>query len=59
MVDTSAGLDRVLAIAGSAFTTQLNGREAIQAGVFRDRWRADQLVSDLQAEGLTAWIAEL
>jgi hypothetical protein len=58
LVDTGVGLDRVRAIAGSAFTTQIDGREAIQAGVFSDRWRADQLAADLQADGFAAWIDE-
>lgn len=58
LLDASVGVDRVQAIAGGAFTTQIDGRSAIQAGAFSDRWRADQLVEDLQAEGLTAWVDE-
>ncbi|TAF57587.1 MAG: DUF1565 domain-containing protein [Oscillatoriales cyanobacterium] len=58
LVDVGGGVARVQAIAGSAFTTQVDGRDAIQAGAFSDRWRADQLVEALQADGLTAWIDE-
>lgn len=58
LVNGSAGLEQVAAIADSAFVTQNDGREVIQAGVFRDSWRADQLVGELTAVGLTAWVVE-
>jgi len=58
LVEDSANLDRVLAIADHAFVSQSDGREVIQAGVFGDRWRADQLVTEFTAAGLTAWVLE-
>ena len=59
LVDDRSDLASVRAIAGDVIVTDIDGRSALQAGAFRERWRAEQLVTDLQAAGVMAWIVEV
>ncbi|MGD1896941.1 MAG: DUF3747 domain-containing protein [Phormidesmis sp.] len=49
---------RVRRIASDAFVTTVNGDRVIQAGLFQERNRADQLVSQLSSEGLNTQVIE-
>ncbi|MBE9063494.1 N-acetylmuramoyl-L-alanine amidase [cf. Phormidesmis sp. LEGE 11477] len=49
---------RVRQVASDAFMTTVNGDRVIQAGLFQDRARANQLVAQLSSEGLTSQIVE-
>ncbi|EDX84511.1 N-acetylmuramoyl-L-alanine amidase domain protein [Synechococcus sp. PCC 7335] len=49
---------RVRQVANDAFTTTVNGNRVIQAGVFQERSRADQLVAELSSKGLASRIVE-
>ena len=47
---------RVRSIAPEAFRTVLNGRQVIQAGAFRDQYRANWVLQQLTRSGLRAKI---
>jgi len=49
---------RVRQVASDAFTTTVNGDRVIQAGLFQDRARANQLVAQLSSAGLSSQIIE-
>ncbi|NJM96380.1 MAG: DUF3747 domain-containing protein [Phormidesmis sp. RL_2_1] len=49
---------RVRQVASDAFLTDVNGNRVIQAGLFQERNRADQLVSQLSSQGINAQIIE-
>jgi N-acetylmuramoyl-L-alanine amidase len=49
---------RVRQVASDAFMADVNGRRVIQAGLFQERGRADQLVSQLSGRGIEAEIVE-
>ncbi len=49
---------RVRQVASDAFTTTVNGNQVIQAGLFQERARADQLVAQLSSQGLEGQIVE-
>ncbi len=49
---------RVRQVASDAFTTTVNGNQVIQAGLFQERARADQLVAQLSGQGLESQIVE-
>ncbi|MEL6351789.1 MAG: DUF3747 domain-containing protein [Cyanobacteria bacterium J06627_28] len=49
---------RVRRVASDAFITTVNGNRVIQAGLFQERNRATQLVSQLSSQGLTTQIIE-
>lgn len=49
---------RVRQVASDAFTTTVNGDQVIQAGLFRERSSADQLVAQLSGAGLSSRIVE-
>ncbi|MGB3787759.1 MAG: DUF3747 domain-containing protein [Phormidesmis sp.] len=49
---------RVRQVASDAFTTTVNGDQVIQAGLFQERARADQLVAQLLSQGLESQIVE-
>ncbi|MEL6157872.1 MAG: DUF3747 domain-containing protein [Cyanobacteria bacterium J06623_5] len=49
---------RVRQVASDAFIANVNGNRVIQAGLFQERRRADQLVSQLSGRGLESQIIE-
>jgi len=49
---------RVRQVASDAFITTVNGNRVIQAGLFQERGRADQLVSQLSSQGLNTQVIE-
>ena len=49
---------RVRRVASDAFITTVNGNRVIQAGLFQERSRADQLVAQLSGEGLNTQVVE-
>ena len=49
---------RVRQVASDAFITTVNGSRVIQAGLFQERSRANQLVAELSREGLVSQIVE-
>jgi len=55
VLDTSNGsLQRVRSLVPEAFRTVVDGQSVIQAGAFRDRYRADQLLRQLRQYGVNA-----
>lgn len=49
---------RVRQVVSDAFMTDVSGNQVIQAGLFQERNRADQLVSQLSGRGITSQILE-
>ena len=49
---------RVRQVAPDAFTTNVSGRSVIQAGLFQEQSRANQLVSQLSSQGIDSEIVE-
>ncbi|MEM6450853.1 MAG: N-acetylmuramoyl-L-alanine amidase [Cyanobacteria bacterium P01_D01_bin.105] len=49
---------RVRQVASDAFIANVDGRRVIQAGLFQERARADQLVSQLSSRGIRTQIVE-
>lgn len=49
---------RVRQVASDAFIANVNGNRVIQAGLFQERNRADQLVSQLSSRGINSQIIE-
>lgn len=49
---------RVRQVAPDAFTATVNGQRVIQAGLFQERNRADQLTSQLSSRGIESQIVE-
>lgn len=56
--DSSILRARVRQVASDAFIANVNGRRVIQAGLFRERNRADQLVSQLSSRGIQTQVIE-
>ncbi len=49
---------RVRRVVSDAFRTDVNGRQVIQAGIFQERGRADELVAQLSGQGIDSEIVE-
>ncbi|MGB7086039.1 MAG: DUF3747 domain-containing protein, partial [Phormidesmis sp.] len=49
---------RVRQVASDAFTTTINGNQVIQAGLFQEQERANQLVAQLSGQGIDSQIIE-
>ncbi|MCC3488965.1 MAG: hypothetical protein JGK35_00030 [Microcoleus sp. PH2017_16_JOR_D_A] len=61
MVDAESSGDRqkMLSLVPDAFRTFTNGRSVIQAGVFQEREKAEELLQILTANGLNARIEDI
>lgn len=53
---SDADLRRVRSVVPEAFTTVVQGRSVVQAGAFRDQYRANSLLQQLTRSGLRARI---
>jgi N-acetylmuramoyl-L-alanine amidase len=49
---------RVRQVVSDAFMTNVNGRRVIQAGIFQERDRADQLIAQLSGQGIDTEVIE-
>ena len=56
--DSAIVRSRVQQVASDAFITNVDGRRVIQAGLFQERNRADQIVSQLSSRGIDTQIIE-
>lgn len=56
--DSAIVRSRVQQVASDAFITTVNGRRVIQAGLFQERNRADDIVSKLSSQGIDTQIIE-
>ncbi|MFK8182258.1 MAG: N-acetylmuramoyl-L-alanine amidase [Phormidesmis sp.] len=56
--DSTVLRSRVRQVASDAFIANVNGRRVIQAGLFQERNRADQLVSQLSSRGIQTQVIE-
>ncbi|MEG3862389.1 DUF1565 domain-containing protein [Microcoleus sp. herbarium12] len=57
--DSSGDRQKMLSLVPDAFRTFTNGRSVIQAGAFRDREKAEELLQILTANGLNARIEDI
>ncbi len=56
--DSAIVRSRVQQVASDAFITNVNGRRVIQAGLFQERNRADEVVSKLSRQGIETQVIE-
>ena len=57
--DSSSDQQKMLSLVPDAFRTFTNGRSVIQAGAFRDREKAEELLQILTTNGLNARIEDI